>query len=70
LIGMEKSLILDEVKSRLLLWTVLCGYSIKTLWTDLRILAVKLDTHIGNTILSVEDVICVLLRVRWNVEAE
>jgi hypothetical protein len=70
LIGMERSLILDQVKSCLLSWTVLCGYNITTLWTNLRILAFKMDTHVGRTVLSVEDGCCVSPRVRWSVEAE
>ena len=69
---MEKNLILDQVKGRLLLWTVACGYNIKTLWTKLCIVAFKMNilVHIGNTVFSVKYVGCVVERERRNVEAE
>jgi hypothetical protein len=46
LIGME-NLILDQIKGRLLSWTVVCGYNIKTLWAKFRTVAFEMNIHIG-----------------------
>jgi hypothetical protein len=70
LIGLEKNLILAQVKGRLLSWTVVCGYNIKTPWTKLCLVAFKMNIHTGNTVFSVQYVGCVVERERRNVEAE